>query len=286
MWNFRRALAGGRKAIYRWQHPFNFGRMVSSGLGKYRLLIGQVSNWPSYFWFKTFGKGRVAHFRLRKSQVQVSVPFALLRVFKEVFMKDGYRYKWVAHQLNHGAAVVDIGANIGLFAAWIAEHFPACSVLAVEPLPLNAGIMRQNLRAFSQVTCIEAAVTSTSRVPISFFSNDNGEFTDSATTIEGLFDNRHRTTVPAIPLADVMAQVEGPIGILKIDCEGSEYDILFNSDPTLFDRVQCIVVETHDLGTPGHNTAAVQQFLKDQGFELSTHAVGAGLDIIWANRPA
>lgn len=260
--------------------------MVSSGLGKYQLLTTQVSNWPLYFWFKSFGKGRMAAFKLRKSGVAVSVPFALLRVFKEVFMKDGYRREWVAHHLNHGAAVVDIGANIGLFAAWIAEHFPACQIVAVEPLPLNANIMRQNLKAFTQVNCVEAAVTSNSSEPISFFSNNDGEFTDSATTIEGLFENKKRITVPAVPLAEVLAMVDGPIGVLKIDCEGSEYDILFNSDPALLKRVQCVIVETHELATPGHNTAAVQQFLKDQGFELSTHAVGAGLDIIWANRPA
>jgi FkbM family methyltransferase len=216
----------------------------------------------------------------------VSVPFALLRVFKEVFMKDGYRKEWVAHHLNNGAAVVDIGANIGLFAAWIAEHFPDCKLVAVEPLPLNANIMRRNLKALTHVTCVEAAVTANSSEPISFYSNDDGEFTDSATTIEGLFENKKRITVQAIPLASVLGMVDGPIGVLKIDCEGSEYDILFKSDPSLLKRVQSVIVETHELATPGHNTAAVQQFLKDQGFELSTHAIGAGLDIIWPNRPA
>jgi FkbM family methyltransferase len=54
-----------------------------------------------------------------------------------------------------------------------------------------------------------------------------------------------------VPYIDLLAQIpaDQPIDILKIDIEGSEYDLIENY-PTLFERARLVVMEVHDVGRP------------------------------------
>ena len=48
-------------------------------------------------------------------------------------------------ELNPGAFVVDGGANVGLFSLWCAQQAPGLRILAFEPLPPIAAVLKRNL---------------------------------------------------------------------------------------------------------------------------------------------
>jgi FkbM family methyltransferase len=57
--------------------------------------------------------------------------------------------------------------------------------------------------------------------------------------------------------------------LLKLDCEGTEYQILFGTPRSALKRVQRIVMEYHNNLTPyTHND--LTSFLQERGFEVET----------------
>lgn len=253
---------------------------------KYKALRKEVVNWPLYFYFKFFGKEKTASFRLRKSSNVVKLPFAMLRVFKEIFMQDEYDLQFVKQHLKADTTVLDIGANIGLFSAWIANHFPNQSVQAYEPFEGNHEMLMFNTSLASEkeskITIVKKAVTGKPADTVDFYINLQQPFSDSASCIPGFFNNQHKVTVPAVPLQVLLVDSRQRIGLLKLDCEGSEYDILFNTPANLFKLVDAMIIETHDLEETGKSVGAVLHFLEENDFQCRYKRVDKGLHLIWA----
>ncbi|HSR40112.1 MAG TPA: FkbM family methyltransferase [Phnomibacter sp.] len=260
--------------------------MSISSISKYTELAKQVSNWPRYFFFKFWGNDSEASFWLKKSGAKIIVPFTMLRVFKEVFMQNGYNFQFVSKHLKSGATVLDIGANIGMFSTWIANHFPNQPIVAYEPLPGNVEYLRRNLLSpksvFTNCVVAEKAVTGKRAESVTFFCNKEKPQSDSASAIQGFYNNYDSIEVPAISLSEIISQTANRIGLIKIDCEGSEYDILYNTPASDFAKVDTMIIETHDLDENENNFRGVCSFLEKTGFSYTSETVDHGLHLIWA----
>ncbi len=80
---------------------------------------------------------------------------------------------------------------------------------------------------------------------------------------------REGPLIPAISLDEILAQYSR-VYLVKLDCEGAEYPILYTSK--LLDRVENLTMEyhpqmvlTHDLST---NPQDLRKFLEEQGFQV------------------
>ena len=51
------------------------------------------------------------------------------------------------------------------------------------------------------------------------------------------------------------------IDLLKLDCEGAEYNILYNTPAHLFKKINCISIETHPGPDKKENKDALEKFL-------------------------
>lgn len=127
-------------------------------------------------------------------------------------------------------AILDIGANAGLFSAWAAQEWPDAIIHAFEPDPDNADMFRKNMVPFKNVDFTQAAVSRKSgRFQLFKGGNkmtgtliDNGNFGIDVSTVSS----------DSIPHAD----------FIKIDTEGSEFDILESLDLC---GVKAIALESH-----------------------------------------
>lgn len=52
--------------------------------------------------------------------------------------------------------------------------------------------------------------------------------------------------------------------LLKLDCEGSEYEIILNIPDTLFGKIDNIIVEVHPV--QGYSSEKIGSFLTDHGY--------------------
>lgn len=144
--------------------------------------------------------------------------------------------------------IVDAGANIGLFACYAAGVNPHCVVHAVEPFPptvrrLRETVRRNGLDGRIRIHAVALSPTSGSAsmsalAPASqmvhVVHDPDGEATDPS------------VRVPALTLKDLIERIGAPrIDLLKMDIEGSEYDVLGAASPEALAPVQSITLEYH-----------------------------------------
>ena len=176
-----------------------------------------------------------------------------LVVVRDIFQGDAYRTSLLSNA-NHEEIVVDIGAHIGTFAKLWHTKNPKAKIVCVEANPDNIHALRKNVGDFA--TVIHAACSHI-KEPLALLNavRPNCESTGGSivvpvailSTAPGQPGYRywHDTrSLPAITLEDILERIGADhIDVLKLDCEGSEYDILENT--SLRRRIRMIVGEYH-----------------------------------------
>jgi FkbM family methyltransferase len=152
---------------------------------------------------------------------------------------------------------IDIGANIGIVTLLMARH--AASVQAFEPNPLLANDLRAAMHRnkVENIELYEMALSS---------RRDTGTlYVPDSNRGEGALNKRpncdqREYTVQVDSLDDVCS--DGEIGLIKIDAEGSELNIL-NGATHVLQRTRALIIET-----PDPTKSDVVEFLRDHRFDI------------------
>jgi FkbM family methyltransferase len=248
---------------------------------RYYNLVKTFKNWRIYLAYKYgIAKTDPLVFKTR-SGVIVEVPLRLLHTFKEIFMDECYLVG-LERSIPSGATVVDIGANAGYFTLFAASCFADARVFSFEPVPVNYTQLERhrNLNSSRRIKCFPKAVSGQAgEVSLSFDSSDS--FTTSATILKQADQQTESINVPCLTLGQVMDENGiSKCDLLKMDCEGAEYDILYNCPPDYLQRIDQIAMEVHNGEKEKQNIEALESFLRGQGF--STRRRPAGM--LWAWR--
>ncbi len=186
-------------------------------------------------------------------------------VFHRIFINDEYGLRGLDFD---GARVVDIGAHAGFFA--LRAAIAGARVLCVEPAPDNIRLLRHNIERNGledRIDVCEKAVCGESG-PVelcrdgdpyahSIRSDSSGEGNGSDVIVEA-------TTLGALLDAYDIAEC----ALLKLDCEGCEYEILQNASPDVLRRCERIRLEYHiDPAAPGA-PEALRRHLEETGFTI------------------
>lgn len=177
-------------------------------------------------------------------------------------------------QLAPGDNVIDIGANTGLFAILAAQIVgPSGKVFAFEPARGTYARLKRNieLNGFNNITAINAAIgAATGEAELHLADRSSlaslyKEVDGSARTRQGF---EPAETVRVETLASVMSRFcLDEVKLLKLDCEGAEYDIFGTLEPTVAGKIKQISMEVHQI--PEHQTTEIPQMLKALGFTTS-----------------
>ena len=185
--------------------------------------------------------------------------------FINLFFDDEYGLKSLHY---YPKTIVDIGANIGLFSQMAGVLFPEAKIHSYEPNSrlhdyLNKNLEKVDAKLFSEAVGAEAG---TGR------SLDNG---DSRT---GVFEKGGDT--PIVAFSTVLERIGGKIDLLKIDCEGGEWDIFENAAPFL--SVRMIRMEYHLLD--GKSLEDLRRAAGRIGFEIVKLEENSGFGIAWMEK--
>jgi FkbM family methyltransferase len=176
-------------------------------------------------------------------------------------------YEEFGFPLGSDWSVIDIGAAIGEFAIH-AAHDPSNSVTAFEPFPESFELLQKNiaLNNLTNVTATPRAVSSVTGELLLETTGGEPLMMDTASTAK---PDRDQIPVESISLNDVIASRGGDrVDLLKLDCEGAEYDILLNAAPETLAQIDRIVMEYHD--TIDHQHPALVTFLTRAGYVVDT----------------
>jgi len=164
-------------------------------------------------------------------------PVDVITVFV-IFVKEDYGKL----QNNHNI-VIDIGANIGVFSLYAAQN-GAKKIYAYEPNRSAFDVLLRNIAANKLDDVIvphRLAVTDSDEktVKISLCSSPYNEILRKTT-------NEDFEEVSTITLESILNQNKIDIvDLLKMDCEGSEYEIIFDLKRSVFLRIKEIRMEYH-----------------------------------------
>ncbi|MFP6584098.1 MAG: FkbM family methyltransferase, partial [Candidatus Hydrogenedentota bacterium] len=257
---------------------------------RYLNLIGSVSNWPTYFSTKiSKNRGAIHRFRDRSNKIQLEVPRSLLGTFKEIYLGDIYAMKTLCDALPKDSNVIDVGANVGIFSLRLLALKPDATVVAYEPLPSNFEMLQRNAEINPQIVdnfrVFQRAVTGGSESEQTIYFNPEKSFTPTASLIES-FDtsNRGSIQVKTDSLDSIVTEHSMErIHLLKLDCEGSEFDILDGASPELIARIAAIVMEVHESGE--NTIERMKDSLETMGFSVTDRVIDDGVALMRAFRP-
>jgi FkbM family methyltransferase len=244
--------------------------------------------------------------------VTCTSPAEARMLWRETMATNGF-YRHAAARLRSGEIVLDIGANIGLAAMMFAEACPGVRVIAAEPVPTIFHCLQRNMATHvPRGVSLQVAVGAVPGiVPFTWYpraSANSGLYADREEDDEtteiflrnsGLDDESighitaglHEgeqidvevTTVSAV-LAEHARDAE--IGLLKVDVERAELDVLRGITEKDWPRIRAVVAEVHD--TDGR-LAQFCELLSHHG--LSAHSrqdpylAGTELHEVYAARP-
>lgn len=231
---------------------------------------------PAAFWRQYYALKRAGHERdeLRlalRGGAGVIVPGQLMSAFDEVFLREVYG---AALRAVRGPApvVIDVGANAGFFCLQAFARHADARLIAFEPLPNHVALIGR------QVALNPGIDLKVDARPV------GGE----RKTVEMRFDSRREYSVDAslFPVAGMdaalrveattLADVYDEYGItrchlLKMDCEGAEYEILHRCPDRIFAATDGIVLEIHH-GIAGSGTVPeLVAFLRGKGYRVANH---------------
>ena len=157
----------------------------------------------------------------------------------------------------NGKYVIDVGCNIGDSAIYFALN-GAKKVLGYEPYPRVYELAVENVRKMGLSDVISVINAGTGS------ENSHMEIADLIeTTAIPISNGQSGIEIPIISLNDVISQIPSSDIMLKMDCEGCEYDALLKIEPENFRKLKKIVMEYH------HGPETLVSLFKDMGYWCS-----------------
>jgi len=191
-------------------------------------------------------------------------------ILDEVFVQRLYADYFPFYRRN---TILDIGGHFGYFAMFAAMNSaPDSRVVTIEPSTRNITVLQSNIATpgLSQVTAVQGAVADkagTLDLHVSKAHNCS-LYADHA---QALAPGKAMSTeqVSVFSLADIVEQhgLE-TIDVMKLDCEGAEYPIIYNTPVEVLWRVRVIMMEFHDTKDAERDGLSMVRQLVAKGFRV------------------
>ena len=169
--------------------------------------------------------------------------------------------------LDSDRVIIDAGANVGFFSAYAAAQNAQCRIWAIEPFAstFNRLVRTVEANGFSKrVSCHHMALASTTA---------SRRMTSGAAAPSQLMSllplesaAADAASVHAVTLADFLDQngIE-TVDLMKMDIEGSEFEVLLTSEIETLRRIRRVELEYHERPAPESKADIVRRF-QEAGF--------------------
>lgn len=163
-----------------------------------------------------------------------------------------------------GDIIVDIGAHIGVYSILCARIHSSIRLFSYEPSEENYYLFNKNIKLnkISNISPFKEGIAGKKGSRTLIIDKEHSG-RHSMITGEG-----KKEKINCITLKDVFEKNKiKKCDILKMDIEGAEYEVLFNTPHTYFNKINNIVIEYH----PHHkfNYNDLIRFFKERNFKFS-----------------
>lgn len=189
-------------------------------------------------------------------------------VIRDIFFKRVYASGFPFYQ---NCTIIDIGAHKGYFSLFASKNAgPKAIIYSIEPEPSNFNSLIQNIKANSvnNISAHQGAISGTTGKQTLYLSDSVNHSLLKVKENHPYIKQEKSIKVEVFSLKDFLYNNSiSEVEFLKIDCEGGEYDILFNTDDQTLSRIKTIALEFHDLNNSDKNIYTLSRFLFSKGFK-------------------
>jgi FkbM family methyltransferase len=187
--------------------------------------------------------------------------------FFACFVRNDYGLR---KQLPPIRTILDIGANVGFFSMAARERYRDATIHAYEPNPRVIEYLRANAAPLGIVLHAQAV----------------GNHAGFVQMIDEGASNQARTSaaqnggIPLVTLDTAIDRLGGSVDLLKLDCEGAEWDLFELEDA--WRRIRNVRMEYHLFR--GETVEQVERALQKLGFDAIHWQHDIGFGMVWARR--
>lgn len=158
-------------------------------------------------------------------------------MYEEIFARDIYNFKSDKKEFT----IIDVGSNVGYSIRYFKEKYPESKIIGYEPLFTTFNKLKKNVSNLKNVEINQLAVTYSSGVAqFNYCLDCSGSNSLFFSPIEDL---NHCINVKTIDAGEIINE---RVELLKLDCEGGEYDIIQRLvDTNKLSLINQIIVEIH-----------------------------------------
>lgn len=184
----------------------------------------------------------------------------------EVFMSDFYKF----NSENKKPVIIDCGANIGLSVLYFKHTHPEAVIYAFEPDTKNYNYLAENVKSYGwekSVFIYKQLVSDTAG--FEYFEELGNA---GSKIVSENAQNNNTTKIEKIRLKDFLTELNCKIDFLKLDIEGSEFDVIPDLKE-LYPIIQKMYIEFHsDVNNFPEMYDYIQKHLgNDYDFQISTN---------------
>lgn len=241
-------------------------------------LVANYRNFPAVISYRLFHTP-LTRVSLRNGLVISGNPASeVLSISYEIFYQHVYTPDHLS--VGSGDVVVDIGGHIGTFTLF-ALHHGARRVYTYEPVPENFRLLQANLMANHYTNGVAScvAVSDKQRMEKLYLYD-----VDAGNTLKRASEYRTQRyiTVPAVTFSQIITKNKlKKIDFLKIDCEGSEGDIIRSTPDRLLKIARKIAIEYHD-NVSSLDHLQIEKKLKKLGFRTQVRSDSSPFGYLYA----
>lgn len=142
--------------------------------------------------------------------------------------------------------ILDIGANIGAISVLMAILYPDAKIFAFEPVKENFNILLMNIAEYNNIVAFNFALGDRNEKRHILQSSDALNHGGHSFNAQGC---NPLALAESVDVKNINEVIEGigleNIDLIKIDCEGSEAEILMGLDDAKLEKVGMILGEMH-----------------------------------------
>ena len=215
----------------------------------------------------TFNKG----FACIVNGYKVYFPAKWFRYFESNYEESNVSF--LKEHCKPGMVIVDIGAHLGLMSVISAQLVgKSGKVYSFEPTPKTFEVLKKVItmnHAEQIIQPVNKAVAKENKTVDFFLSADEGSNSNS------LVSKNHRSRIPVkinVTSLDLFVDKHkiNNIDVIKIDAEGSEYDVLLGANKSITQFKPKIILAIHPplIRNNNHNIADIYDFLVAHNYNI------------------
>jgi len=250
------------------------------------IIAENIKTWPNIF-LNYFGiiHSKYINFKFRRNggikikNIENKEDTSGIAMVWEVFIKKNYCPKGM--EIKNNDLVIDIGSNIGIFSIYASMKSPKGKIYSYEPFKTHYNRFLKNieLNNLKNINPNNLAVCR-QKGKRELFINEKSSGMHSVIFKE---NSKNKAIINCTTLKDIFEINKiKKCNFLKIDCEGAEYEIIYNTPKNILCKIEKISLEFDNIDKKDKNCFSLKKFLEANNFKVTIKGANQHQGILYA----